>query len=222
MGALLAVYDSILVPAFTYQTMVTPKKGPDNNGVDYRNPPDCQNATFFKSDLPPSPKMGELLKVLLEDPRVARSHHPILSFAGINVTEALEAQTLSNPFAPIEVLVEDQGGWVLLLGADQTANISIHYAEQLAGRKQFIRWALTPAGIKECPNIPGCSRGFNVLARHIQDYIRKETFDTITITATPLQALIPIARKLILDDSEALLCHDENCMQCVAVKRDNS
>ncbi|RLD11729.1 MAG: hypothetical protein DRI56_00410 [Chloroflexota bacterium] len=218
LGALTATYRSILMPSFTYQTMVIPKVGPENNGLDYQHPPKSNEwATFFDHALAVNPAMGKLAEVARKRPQARRSHHPILSFAGFNVEDILQAQTLSQPLAPIEVLV-DQGGWVLLLGIDQTANVSIHHAEQLAGRKQFTRWALTPAGVIECPNIPGCSRGFNAITPYIEDYIRRGVFGSTPITAIPLQALIPIARKLILEDSAALLCGDENCTRCMAVR----
>ncbi len=218
LGALTAVYDSILTPTFTYQTMVVPREGPENNGLDYKNPPESsQYAVFFEPDMLASSAMGELAEVMRTRTRANRSFHPILSFAGIHVKDALDAQTLSQPLAPIEVLA-DKDGWVLLLGVDQTANVSIHYAEQLAGRKQFIRWALTPAGVKECPNFPGCSRGFNALSPHIQYHVRKEAFGSTVITAMSLQAMIPLAQKLILEDPAALLCDKGDCARCEAVK----
>ena len=76
-------------------------------------------------------------------PRRCRSLHPILSFVGVNAQPFLESQTIVEPLAPFRLLVE-QRGWVLLMGVDHTVNTAIHYAERLAGRKQFVRWALTP------------------------------------------------------------------------------
>jgi len=220
LGALISVYDSILTPAFTYQTMVIPKEGPENNGLDYDNPPkSSQNAVFFSPDLPTNATLGELAEVMRVHPHAERSRHPILSFTGLHVEDILQSQTLSRPLEPIKILV-DQGGWVLLLGVDQTANVSIHHAEQLAGRKQFIRWALTPAGVKECPNFPGCSQGFNVLVPLLRNLIREEIFDSILITATPLQAMIPIAQKLIREDPTTLLCDDGKCARCRAIRRE--
>jgi aminoglycoside 3-N-acetyltransferase len=53
----------------------------------------------------------------------------------------IHAQTDHEPYAPIASLAE-QDGVVLLIGMDQRVNFSIHYGEKLAGRMQFIRWAL--------------------------------------------------------------------------------
>jgi aminoglycoside 3-N-acetyltransferase len=62
---------------------------------------------------------------------------------------------LDDPLAPVGALAEENGT-VLLIGVNHTVNTSIHYAEKIAGRKQFIRWALTPQGVRECPGFPGC------------------------------------------------------------------
>ena len=66
----------------------------------------------------------------------------------------MAVQTLAEPLAPIGALAQ-RGGWVLLLGVNQTVNTSLHYAERLAGRPQFTRWALTYEGVRECPQFPG-------------------------------------------------------------------
>lgn len=219
-GALDAVYGPIMAPAFTYQTMTVPGEGPENNAVDYDNPPiDNGDALFFTPDLQPSFPMGKLPEIILDQPYGKRSRHPILSFAGVRVEDALEAQKLSDPLAPIEVLA-DKGGWVLLVGIDQTANTSIHHAEQLAGRKQFVRWALTPAGSLECPNFPGCAQGFSALSQPIQYYVKKEKLRSTMLAAISLENLIRVTRELIRKDPTALLCENGRCARCEAVRRE--
>ena len=96
---------------------------------------------FYRSDMPVDPSMGTLAEALRTHPKAARSKHPILSFTGINAKPFLDVQTIQEPL-PSYYLTNEEG-WVLLLGVDQTANTSIYYGEKLAGRKQFVRWALT-------------------------------------------------------------------------------
>ena len=107
--------------------------------------------------------MGIVAETLRRHPRARRSLHPIQSFAGIYADKFLAAQTLQNPLGPIGALAEADG-WVLLLGVDHTVDTSIHYAEKLAGRKQFTRWALLSDRIIECPGFPGDSAGFDAIA----------------------------------------------------------
>ncbi|PIU90629.1 MAG: AAC(3) family N-acetyltransferase, partial [Anaerolineae bacterium CG06_land_8_20_14_3_00_57_67] len=135
-SALLAVFDSVVMPAFTYRTMIIPSSGPETNAIIYGSGADANRmAEFFDPQMPADPLMGAVAETLRKRPRAGRSAHPILSFAGVNARAALAEQILTNPLAPIGALAK-QDGWVLLLGMDHTVNSSIHYAEKLAGRKQ--------------------------------------------------------------------------------------
>ena len=145
----------MLVPTFTYKTMVTPLTGPENNAITYGSG-ESQNrmAEFFTPRMPADPLMGIIPETFRKHPRARRSSHPIQSFAGMNAGKFLEAQRLDDPLGPLGAL-EKQDGWVVLLGVDHTVNTSIHYAEKLAGRRQFVRWALTPKGCGGMPGFPG-------------------------------------------------------------------
>jgi len=205
LGAMLTAFPRLMMPTFTYRTMVTPEVGPEHNGLRYGSGEGInQTAQFFHPDMPADPLMGRVAERLRRSPRARRSMHPILSFAGIGVDEALAAQTLHEPLAPIGVLLE-AGGYVLLLGVDHTSNTSIHYAERLAGRKQFVRWALTPRGVVECPGFPGASDGFNQIEPHLEGTVRRIPVGKTRIQAIPLQTLIRTARQLIETAPQALL-----------------
>ena len=173
LGALLAATRALVMPTFTYATMITPSVGPPNNGITYGSARDANRISqFFDPEMPADKTMGIIAETLRQHPQALRSLHPIYSFAGIQAEKAIQAQTLKNPFAPIEVLTEVEG-WVLLLGVGHCANTSIHYGEQLAGRRQFVRWALTYRGVIECPRWPGCSGGFEKISPHLEWFTRK-------------------------------------------------
>jgi aminoglycoside 3-N-acetyltransferase len=217
-GALLKTYTRVLSPAFTYKTMIIPEIGPSNNGIVYGSGDGTNRmAHFFRPDLPADITIGKIPETLRQHPDAQRSHHPILSFSGVGVEHALQSQTLAEPLSPIEVLT-NAGGWVLLMGVDQSVNTSLHYAEKLAGRKQFVRWALTPSGIYECPGFPGCSDGFEQIAPHIQKIIREQLAGETSIQGIPLPELITIARDLIENNPRALLCSLQDCPRCSAVR----
>ncbi len=161
LGALMAVFEPLLTPVFTTRTLLIPEVGPTNNGISYgAGVLSNAAAEFFRPDLPADRAMGVLSESLRRLPQAQRSAHPVLSFAGVNCAALLASQTIAEPLEPLRLLLE-AGGWVVLMGVDHTANVSLHLAEKLAGRKQFVRWALTPAGVVECPHMPGCSQGFN-------------------------------------------------------------
>jgi aminoglycoside 3-N-acetyltransferase len=215
---LISVFQKLIMPTFTYQTMVIPELGPADNAIEYGGG-QVQNsqAEFFRPDMPTHLKMGAIVENFRMHTDVHRTMHPILSFSGYHAEEFLKNQTIANPLETINALWKAEG-WVILLGVDQRSNTSIHYGEQLAGRNQFIRWALTPGGVIECPQIPGCSFGFNAILSHIQSSIHEAKVNNTQIQAIPLGNLIPTTRDMILKDPLALLCERPKCESCQAIR----
>jgi len=124
---------------------------------------------------------------------------------------------LYEPLAPIGALA-DEDGWAVLINVDHSVNTSIHYAEKLAGRKQFIRWALAGNRVVECPNFPGDSTGFNTIASYIQpDTLRVELGEAF-IQAVSLKRLFDAVQELIRNDPLALLCQRIDCERCNAIR----
>jgi aminoglycoside 3-N-acetyltransferase len=217
-GALCSSFETVVMPAFTYKTMITPEMGPPENGMSYGSGRDANRmAEIFQPDMPVDIMMGILPEVVRVHPKAKRSSHPILSFVGINAGKILDTQAIKEPLAPIQALSEAQG-WVLLLGVDHKANTSIHYGEQLAGRKQFIRWALTPKGVIPCHKFPGCSTGFNAISPYLDEAIRRIEIGEAVIQAIPVQNLLDSVINLLKDDPLALLCSQPDCARCTAVR----
>jgi aminoglycoside 3-N-acetyltransferase len=216
--ALLSNFDSLMVPAFTSSTLVTPLEGPSDNALDYGEAVTLtQDAEIFSDSLLPDPNMGQLAGHFVHLKNAQRSQHPLISFVGVGVGSALQAQTLTEPYGTIRVLTE-LNGWVLFMGSNQESNFSLHYAEHLAGRKQFVRWALTVEGIAECINMPGCSRGFEAVDVLFKDICRLSRVGNHALQAYPITPMLQIVRDLIGTLPEALLCGDSSCAYCRAVR----
>jgi aminoglycoside 3-N-acetyltransferase len=216
--AMLASFGSVVMPTHTYKTMIIPDLGPPNNGIVYGSGKDKNKmAEPFHLDMPVDPMMGILPETLRCHPSAIRTAHPILSFAGVNADHILFTQTLYEPLAPIGALAE-QDGWVVLINVDHTVNTSIHYAEKLAGRKRFIRWALAEDHVAECPNYPGDSTGFQAIEEHIRFDMRRVEFGESFIQAVPLKRLFEVVQLLIKKDPLALLCERTDCERCMAVR----
>lgn len=218
LGALTGNFRSVVMPTFTYKTMVIPEVGPPDNALNYdKGRFTSRRAEIFDPDMPADPLMGVVAEALRSQPKAQRSLHPILSFSGLNAAPALKAQSYAEPLAPVEVTLKADG-WVLLIGVDHTVNTSLHYAERLAGRKQFVRWALTRHGVRECPGFPGCSEGFEAIAPRLEGVTRSAVIGQARLRAVPLEALIETGRAWIAEDPQALLCDRDFCARCSAVR----
>ena len=210
---------AFIMPTHTYKTMVTPASGPTNNGVNYARGQQWNRlAEVFSSDMPADRMMGVIPEALRHWPGARRSMHPILSFSGVRADGILKTQTIEEPFAPIRSLVE-QDGWVLLIGVDHTTNTSMHFAEKLAGRKQFLRWALTSTGTLPCPGFPGCSAGFQAIEPHMRMFTKSVTVGNALVQAVPLRALMVRVIEMIKKDKYALLCNRSDCERCAEVRK---
>jgi aminoglycoside 3-N-acetyltransferase len=218
LGAFLATVKGVISPTFTYNTMLIPEEGPANNGIAYGSGRDKNRmAEFFKPDMPADPLMGVTAETLRRHPSARRSTHPILSFSGIHCDDLIQAQSIEDPLAPVGKLAVS-GGWVLLAGVNHTRNTSIHYAEKLAGRKQFSRWALTLQGVHECPGFPGCSDGFEALAPRVAEFTRSVQIGDTLVQAMPLNSLVNSVVEWILLDPYAMLCSRDDCERCDAIR----
>jgi len=218
LNALLDSVRGIIMPTFTYQTMLNPEIGPPKNGITYGSETDLNKmAEAFYPDMTVDKMMGVLPEVLRKHPKAKRSMHPIQSFAGINANAILNMQTIYNPLAPIGALA-DSDGWVLLLGVDHRVNTSIHYAEKLGGRLQFLRWALMQDRVVECPGFPGDSEGFEAIAPAVEKYTRRVEIGNAIVQAVHLKSLIKVVVDQLKQNPFALLCQRPDCERCTAVR----
>lgn len=218
LGALLAETSGVMVPTFTYQTMLHPLVGPPLNGMTYGAYRDHDlMAVPFSPALPPHKMMGIFPRVLLAHRQARRTRHPLLSFGGVGVDAILAAQTLTDPLAPIRALAEHEG-WVLLIGVDHTSDTAIHYGEKLAGRRQFTRWALTPHGVREIRHFPGCSLGFEQITPWLDDVEQVRPLGGAVLRAIPVIDLLETVVDLVQRHPLALLCDHPDCERCRDVR----
>ncbi len=216
--AILAVVDTLVMPAFTYQTQVIPQTGPPHNAIVYGSGDEANaRADIFRPDLPVHPDCGAVAEALRRDRHTLRSVHPILSFVaqGSNARAVLASQTRQNPLGPIAWL-EAHDGVVLLMGVDQRDNFSLHLAEQRVGRRSFVRWALTLDDIEELPHIPGCSEGFNAIWRELMDITVVAQIGLARCEAIPLKPLLAYAEQRLRQEPNFLLCDKPSCLSCRA------
>ncbi len=210
-----------LTPAFTSRTLVYPRVGPPDNGVVYLAAQAANaRATFFHPDLPADPEWGPFPEQVRRWPEARRSEHPALSFlaVGPQAEAAVAAQSVLDPWGPIRWLHMEEGD-VVLVGADHTMNVAIHYVEAMAGRKTFVRWALMDRRVVELPGFPGCRRGFGAAGPPLEPITRRVHLGKWAVQGLPLGRMVEILLDLLRRDPMALLCDDPLCLLCHAVRQ---
>jgi aminoglycoside 3-N-acetyltransferase len=219
LGALLSATDNLMLPSFTYRTQVMPASGPTDNAMEYGGHDEANfQAAIFSNDLPADEPFFEMAEEFRLYPLVKRSAHPMLSFVALGLNSALASQEPHCPYSPIQALHE-MDAMVLLFGNDQACNFSLHYAEHLAGRKQFTRWGLSKDGILECTPFPGCPDGFVKINHQIENYRVVGDVAGYKLQAYSLQQIIETAVNLIKQDPFSLLCNRLKCERCNAVRQ---
>ncbi len=213
-AALRSRFGSLIMPAFTYKTMVIPEAGPPRNGLVYGGGRDRNRmAVFYRHTTPVDRLIGAIPEALRRHPGSARSGHPVLSFTGLGAAAYLACQTYPHPLGPLEALA-GSGGWVLLWGVGHTANTSLHLAERQAGRPAYVRWALTPGGARRCESFPGCSLGFDSLAPDLAPITRRVRIGRGWVQGLPMGEMIDIAAEKMRLNPPAYFCSSLGCSRC--------
>jgi aminoglycoside 3-N-acetyltransferase len=206
LNALERVSSSVVMPAFTYYTLVWPTQ---YRNEDWPSHPSADGPPFRISS-PVSRDIGRVPQAMLERAGSLRSSHPALSFVatGLHAKQILGVQTLEHPYAPVGVL-EHLDGLVVLIGVDHRSNTTVHYGEYLAGRPQLDRWANTQDGAVKT-FYPNCSAAFNGIESSLST-LRSVELGKATIQVMRVREVVAATKRLIANHSEALLCSYPNC-----------
>ena len=211
---------TVMVPAFTYDyEAVMPEEFPlKRNGITPEWLPDKDAPhkvyTVDTTDLSVW-DMGAFPKTILLDKRHLRGNHALNSFAAIgkNAEALLQGQTNRDVYAPFRELC-DRDGYVLMLGAGLHSCTLIHYAEQLAGRELFIRWAYDEND-NVFPVAEGsCSEAFEVFADSLKPYATEVTVGKSRWVLYKAKDIIRICTEMIKKDQNITHCHDPKCCRC--------
>ncbi|MDD1781019.1 AAC(3) family N-acetyltransferase [Enterovibrio sp. ZSDZ35] len=207
---------TIVVPTFNYDTLCLP---PEENRY-------LQNGhrgewsfdvtkTFVGDENIIEPCMGSFARDVLNHPNRVRSQHPISSFAalGPNAQKLIKKQTYENVYGLYQGR-EAKDAFVLSIGVTLNSITPIHYAEELAGRTLFRRWAKTADNdcVEVC--VGSCSNGFANLASAILPISTSENVLGSQWTAYPLEALLEESALAILATPMITHCDDESCPRC--------
>ncbi len=209
---------TILVPTFTYDNETAPIQGhtPPRNAYDYANPNETFNTRIFTTDSTDITldAMGVIPQCVAQNPQRKRGYNPLNSFSaiGAHADALVRDQSPTNLYASFETLCK-LDGYVLLAGVTLTKATIIHYAEQLAGRNLFLRWANDTSGNPIPVRVGSCSEGFNNLMDSLKPILSTITVGESQWLCYPAKEMVEIGKNAILQNPEITRCSDQ-CGRC--------
>jgi len=213
--ALLAESCTVLVPTFSwdgFQAAAPPEDRPAHNGADYDWTP-ASPPRVFTPDVPNiDADMGAIPAAVLAMPGHVRGYHPLCSFAAVGQLAAaiVAGQRPDDVFAPLRTLAS-MDGRLVMMGVGLTSMTALHVAEQLAGRRMFIRWALATDGSVIATENGGCSEGFEKLAPFLAALRQVITVGESAWSVYPARQTIEAAAAAIQADPRITHCGREAC-----------
>ena len=219
--AFLAQGCTVLVPTFSDGFAIPPPYGmrPEQNGWDYEaysGPTEGIGRVYSpQTNEITLEEMGVIPAWVLAQPGRARGRHPLCSFAGMGPDTAnlISGQTPMDVSAPLRAL-GNAGGSVLLMGVEIDKMTLIHAAEELAGRKPFLRWANDDNGIPTMAATGGCSDGFNRLEKVLSPHARTHRVGESLWRAYPVDDTLRAAAEAITRHPAITQCSDSACERC--------
>lgn len=213
---------TILVPGFADMFEVFPPENlrPKRNGagdysyfenqkydVDKIFTIDCNDIT--KED------MGVIPYTMTTMPNRKRGYNPLNSFISVGnyANELVQEQSVENVWSPLQKLCNN-GGYVILMGVNLDSATIIHYAEQVAGRKPFIRWGNNLKGEPSAISVGGCSNGFNNFTDILKPIEINLTVGNSYWRCYPAKDLVEICASAIREMPEITHCQNPNCERC--------
>lgn len=211
-----------MIPAFSdiYEARPVDKYMPANNGAgDYSyflEKTDTDIAPFDVTSKEISVEdMGLFSQCVLNHEKSIRGNHPLNSFAalGNNAQKLVGSQTRKDVYAPLKQLCDDDG-YVLLMGVGLDTATIIHFAEQLAGRTPFIRWAYDKGKNIIPVSAGGCSKGFNHFNDVLSSYAKKITVAKSEWVCFRATTIVKVCQKHIESNPYITHCGNKYCDRC--------
>jgi len=215
--ALLAVCATVLMPTFSSigRTIPPAYDRPKQNGCDYEYfhtmLPTVEITPFdpdtFGVDSQIDRDMGIIPKTLLQTLGTVRSKHPSVSWAanGRDAVPYVHPHPPDDPMRPLKKLYESNG-YVLMIGVPLSECTALHLAEEMAGRRAFIRWTLYSDGAVRRMREYGCSYGFPNLEPYLEPFANRLRIGACNTVAYPIRALVNTGAEIMRRSPEITIC----------------
>lgn len=212
---------TVMVPTFSFKYLVMPPAHLQwsCNGVDYDNLHwiDRHNELVYRteSNLLDLAEMGKFPEAVLNWPGRSRGNHPLCSFAaaGSLARELIEVQQPMDVYAPLRELAA-RGGAMVLIGVGLQRLTALHLAEQMAGRRMFVRWARGRDGRETMAECGGDSEGFDRLSQAVAPSEVSLDCGGSHWRVFDAARLLALASGAIRKDPSITHCGKQDCLRC--------
>jgi aminoglycoside 3-N-acetyltransferase len=221
LDVLLEAGSTVLVPTFSYAYLVRPPPHLrcQQNGIDYACldwiPANNRLVYSPESDRLDLPQMGRIPQTVLEMRERVRGRHPLCSFAAVGplAAELIEPQTPLDVYAPLRELAR-LGGRIALMGVGLNRLTALHLAEQMAGRRPFIRWANGQGDQVITAACGGDSAGFERLAPYVRRAEIRTRCGGSDWRVFDAATLLELTRRTIEENPSITHCQNSECLRC--------
>lgn len=210
---------TLMVPSFSWRYAVLPVDGlaPERNAWDYGAPRnlDAEPAVFATSSTEIDSRMGAIPAAVVRRAGRVRGDHPLCSFTAVgpSAEAAVGSQSRDDVYAPLRWLANNDGALVLA-GVSLTSMTFIHYAEELAGRTLFRRWALDRDGEVVMVPVGSCSDGFEQLRPSLASLEMTTNVGESEWRCYRAGAALDALVSAIRDSPELTRCDNPECVRC--------
>ena len=210
---------TMLVPSHSYNCEVP---YPDHhhykqNGLRYTPDEVWDTCEEFSTDSSwISDCMGAVPKAVMNRAAHIRGNHPIDSLTSIGplAKEIIAKQAPLDVYASFAKMYSMDKAFVVLAGVGLTSATAVHFAETLAGRYLFRRWARLIGGKTIEVEIGGCSSGFENLAPIVVDLEVRIVVGKSLWRIYPMKQFVNRISSSIKQNPALTKCDKADCVQC--------
>jgi aminoglycoside 3-N-acetyltransferase len=215
--AFLAADCTLLCPAFFYKSeSYPPGANYAQNGVDYGAMDPLPAVNYVDSAEQIEAAMGIIPRTILTYPAAQRTPNPLNSFTalGRQADFLLRGHHLLNVYSAYKQIYNNNlPACVLLAGVDFTACTPIHFAEEVAGKRLFRRWAVYHGRTVEV-EVGSCSDGFENLADATRSIERVAYLGQSRLRLYPFNPFIERIAAALRAEPALTSCRDKGCLRC--------
>lgn len=205
---------TVVAPTFTYFPMCLSPDGVEYSQNGYRGELETDPSPYDADANDIEPSMGAFAKAVLNHPKRFRTEHPMNSYAAVGpLAQAILAPQDDFNVYGVYQSPQARNAVVLSIGVTPNSITPIHYAEQLAGKALFRRWAQTAQrGVVETC-VGSCSEGFIHLQPYLSTIQSEKRVGESIWTAYPLEALLEVCAQAFRKNPSITRCSDD-CPRC--------